>query len=68
MEIQGCSLSPEERVIAAMREHGSMTRTEVQELLQVSQATANRLLKRMIAQGSVRQEGSGRGTKYSMKH
>lgn len=62
------SLSPEERVIAAMREHGSMTRTEVQELLQVSQATANRLLKRMIAQGSVRQEGSGRGTKYSMKH
>lgn len=62
------SLSPEERVIAAMREHGSMTRTEVQELLQVSQATANRLLKRMIAQGGVRQEGSGRGTKYSMKH
>lgn len=61
------NFSPEERVIAAMREHGPMTRAEVQALLQVSQATANRFLKRMIAQGSIHQEGAGRGTKYMVK-
>ncbi len=57
--------SPEEQVIAYIREHGAVTRPEVQNLLQVSQATANRLLKRMLAQGDIRQEGAGRGTRYT---
>lgn len=56
--------TPEEQVIAYIREHGSITRPEAQSLLQVSQATANRLLKRMLAQGSIHQEGAGRGTRY----
>ena len=58
------SVTPEERIIAYISEHGSITRPEVQSLLQVSQATANRLLKRMLSQGSLRQEGAGRGTRY----
>lgn len=58
------SVTPEERIIAYIHEHGSITRPEVQSLLQVSQATANRLLKRMLAQDSLRQEGAGRGTRY----
>lgn len=57
--------TPEEQVIAYIREHGSITRPEAQSLLQVSQATADRLLKRMLAQGSIRQEGAGRGTQYT---
>ncbi len=57
--------SPEEQVIAYIRDHGAVTRPEVQNLLQVSQATANRLLKRMLAQGDIRQEGAGRGTRYT---
>ena len=56
--------TPEEQVIAYIHEHGSITRPEVQNLLQISQATANRLLKRMLAQGNIRQEGAGRGTRY----
>ncbi len=58
------SVTPEERIIAYIHEHGSITRPEAQSLLQVSQATANRLLKRMLAQGSIHQEGAGRGTRY----
>lgn len=57
-------IRPEDQVIAYIHEHGAITRTELQALLQVSQATANRFLKRMVAQGSLRQEGAGRGTRY----
>lgn len=57
-------IRPEDQVIAYIHAHGAITRTELQTLLQVSQATANRFLKRMVAQGSLRKEGSGHGTRY----
>lgn len=59
--------SVEERVLAFAETKGSITRSDVDALLGVSQATSNRLLKRMAAEGLLRQEGSGRRTQYRKK-
>ena len=42
----------------------SVTRRDVEQLLNVSQTTANRILKHMAAQGLVYQDGNGRNTAY----
>jgi len=42
-------------------------RSDVDQLLDVSQATANRILKRMVAEGLIYQDGNGRKTKYRRK-
>lgn len=59
--------SVEERVLAFAETKGSITRSDVDALLGVSQATSNRLLKRMAAKGLLRQDGSGRRTQYRKK-
>ena len=59
--------SVEERVLACAETKGSITRSDVDALLGVSQATSNRLLKRMAAEGLLRQDGSGRRTQYRKK-
>lgn len=59
--------SVEERVLAFAETKGSITRSDVDALLGVSQATSNRLLKRMAAEGLLRQDGSGRRTQYRKK-
>ena len=40
---------------------------DVDRLLDVSQATANRILKHMVAEGLIYQDGNGRKTKYRRK-
>ena len=40
---------------------------QVDQLLDVSQATANRILKQMVAEGLIYQDGNGRKTKYRRK-
>ena len=56
--------SKEEQILAWIEANGHLVRSDVDALLHVSQATANRILKRMVADGLLRQEGRGRGTRY----
>ncbi len=57
----------ESQILAFVRANGFIVRSQVDALLGVSQATANRLLKHMTAKGLLCQEGSGRSTRYRHK-
>ncbi len=57
----------EAKILAFLNDHDYVVRSDVDSLLKVSQATANRLLKRMVAEGLLYQDGSGRNTKYRKK-
>lgn len=59
--------SNEERILSFVESNGHIVRSDVDVLLDVSQATANRILKRMVADGLLYQDGSGRKTKYKKK-
>lgn len=56
----------EEKVIALARERGFVTRKEVEILLGVGQTTCGRLLKQMIGNGLIVQEGRGKNTHYCL--
>lgn len=55
------------RHLSFVESNGNIVRSDVDVLLDVSQATANRILKRMVADGLLYQDGSGRKTKYKKK-
>ena len=57
---------PEAKIIAYLKEHSSIVRSEVDELLGVSQATSSRILKRLVKENKIAQDGSGRNTKYRL--
>ena len=57
----------EKRILDFIGSHGHIVRSDVDQLLEVSQATANRVLKRMVAEGLIYQDGNGRKTKYRRK-
>ena len=54
----------EKKILAFVDAHGFVVRSDVDTLLGVSQATANRILKRMVTKGLLYQEGSGKKTTY----
>jgi len=54
----------EEMIISLAKRQGAFTRKEVQEKLGISQTTFGRLLKKMIGNGQIIQEGKGRNTHY----
>ena len=54
----------EEMIISLAKRQGAFTRKEVQEELGISQSTSGRLLKKMIGNGQIIQEGKGRNTHY----
>ncbi len=54
----------EAQILAFLHDRDYLVRNDVDTLLRVSQATANRLLKRMVAEGLLYQDGSGKNTKY----
>jgi len=56
----------EEKVIALARERGFVTRKEVEILLGIGQTTCGRLLKQMIGNGLIVQEGKGKNTHYCL--
>lgn len=56
--------SAEETVVLHLLEKGTLSRKEIQEVLQTSQSTTARLLKQMIEKGTIQQEGKGKNTKY----
>jgi len=57
-------MSKEEQILLLAKENGFIARNDVEALLHMSQSTSNRLLKRMVKEGQLRQDGSGRMTKY----
>ena len=59
--------SDEERILNLIASAGYVVRRDVDKLLNVSQATANRILKRMLEEELIRQEGNGKNTKYVKK-
>lgn len=59
--------SNEEKILDLMAKNGYVIRSDVDRLLDVSQTTASRILKRMIFDGLIYQDGSGRKTKYRKK-
>lgn len=63
----GTLKSEEKQILDFIGSHGHIVRSDVDRLLDVSQATANRILKRMVAEGLIYQDGNGRKTKYRRK-
>ena len=56
--------SNEEKIMDLIAQNGYVVRSDVDQLLDVSQTTASRILKRMVTDGLIYQDGSGRKTKY----
>ena len=54
----------EKKIIELARTQGSITRREVEKLLNISQTTSGRLLKRMLENGLIVQKGKGKNTQY----
>ena len=57
----------EQKVIEYLKTHEKITRKEVDTLPGISQSTSSRLLKRMLAEGTICQEGGGRRIRYFLK-
>ncbi len=58
--------SQEEKVIRLARKQGMVTRKEVERLLGIGQTTSGRLLKKMMENGQLIQEGKGKTTCYRL--
>ena len=53
-------------VIEYIKEHNTITRLQAEKLLDVSSATASRLLRKMVSDGNLIQEGRARDIRYRM--
>lgn len=60
-------LPAEKQIMELLTNKNFIRRSEVNEALGVSQATASRLLKQMIAKGRIEKYGRGKNTKYGKK-
>ena len=58
------SVPNEEKILDLIAQNGYVVRSDVDQLLDVSQTTASRILKRMVTDGLIYQDGRGRKTKY----
>lgn len=58
--------SQAEKVIQLVRKQGMVTRKEVEKLLGTGQTTSGRLLKKMMKNGQLIQEGRGKNTHYQL--
>lgn len=67
VEVDTAPNSQEQKVIEYLKTHERITRKEVDTMLGISQSTSSRLLKRMLAEGTIRQEGDGRRIRYFLK-
>lgn len=59
-------ISSEQTIIDYLQENKTITRADVEEMLDIGTATAYRLLKRMMENGVLAQFGKGKNTKYSL--
>ena len=60
------SLSNEERVLEYAQSHGTITRNDVIELLEVSTSTASRVIRKMVKGNLLKQNGKARSTNYTV--
>lgn len=67
VEVDTAPNSQEQKVIEYLKNHERIIRKEVDTMLGISQSTSSRLLKRMLAEGTIRQEGAGRRIRYLLK-
>jgi len=58
------AMSDEERILAYVKEHGSIKRADCQQLLGVDDIKAKHVLRKMKEAGLLRQEGTRRGARY----
>lgn len=58
--------SQAEKVMQLVRKQGMVTRKEVEKLLGIGQTTSGRLLKKMMKNGQIIQEGRGKNTHYQL--
>ncbi|MFH1567976.1 MAG: sigma 54-interacting transcriptional regulator, partial [Gemmatimonadota bacterium] len=58
--------SPEERILAHVRQHGSISNTECRELLSVDLQRASYLLKKLSADGVLERQGERRWSRYRL--
>lgn len=58
--------SDEAKIMQLLEEKKRITRKEAQELLDVSQSTAGRILKTLVDNGQIIQRGGGRTTRYEL--
>jgi predicted HTH transcriptional regulator len=64
-QVKPAELSEEEqRIIAYVKEHGSIRRSEAQKLLEVSDRRARYVLETMVKARFLRQEGRQKGARY----
>ncbi|MGH9834154.1 MAG: ATP-binding protein [Blastocatellia bacterium] len=59
-------VTDEEKILAYVRERGSINNTECRDLLQVNLQRASHLLKKMQAQGKLKREGERRWARYRL--
>ena len=59
---------PEVNVIELAKEKGSVSRKEIEKLLGVSQSICGRLLKQMLMDGQIVQQGKGKNTRYVLQN
>lgn len=59
-------LSNEEKVLKYARFHGTITRNDVIELLEVSTSTASRVIRKMVKSNLLKQNGKARNTNYTV--
>ena len=62
----GLPANDEERILAYVRQHGSIGNSECRDLLAVSQEQAKYLLRKLSAQGILELEGTGRWRRYRL--
>lgn len=56
----------ENKIIMYANKHGMFSRVEMEKLLNLSQATVNRILKAMVIEGKLKKEGNGKNTRYKL--
>ena len=56
--------SCEDRILEYINSHGQATRREMEDLLGISQSTAGRIVRQMMSNGLIHQEGKGKMTRY----
>lgn len=56
----------EDRILELVRIRGEITRSDVENLLEVSASTASRILRRMVENNLLGQHGKARNTKYTL--
>jgi ATP-dependent DNA helicase RecG len=59
-------IQQEQMVLQYVQSHGRITRKDAAALCRISEDQASRLLRKLSSDGTLRPEGKGRGTSYTL--